>query len=104
MGAIAQRLADLVIVTSDNPRTEEPGAIIRDILEGMDSEGTPYIVVEDRVEAIRRAMDLARSGDVIILAGKGHETYQIVGQEKRHLDEREVVADYVRELQQKEKA
>ena len=104
MGAIAQRLADFVIVTSDNPRTEEPGAIIRDILAGMDPAGTPCEVVEDRVEAIRYAMGCAQSGDVIVLAGKGHETYQIVGHEKRHLDEREVVAACVRELQQKEKA
>ncbi len=102
MGAIAARLADFVIVTSDNPRTEEPGAIIQDILTGMTGTATPYAVVENRIEAIHYAMDHHQPGDVIILAGKGHETYQIVGREKRHLDEREVVAAYIR--QRKERA
>ncbi len=102
MGAIAARLADFVIVTSDNPRTEEPGAIIEEILTGMTGTPTPYVVVENRIEAIHYAMDHHRPGDVIILAGKGHETYQIIGHEKRHLDEREVVADYIR--QRKERA
>ena len=104
MGRIASDLADFVIVTSDNPRTEDPEAIIQEILAGMTDTATPYAVVPDRVAAIRYAMDHARRGDVIILAGKGHETYQIVGREKRHLDEREVVADYIRQLQQKERA
>ena len=103
MGRIAADMADFVIVTSDNPRTEEPEAIIREILAGMEGTATPYAVVPNRIEAIRYAMDHAQPGDVIILAGKGHETYQIIGHEKRHLDEREVVADYVRELQQKER-
>ena len=94
MGAIAGRLADFVIVTSDNPRTEVPGEIIRDILEGMKDVPAPYVVVEDRIEAIHYAMDHAEPDDVVILAGKGHETYQIVGKEKRHMDEREIVADY----------
>ena len=102
MGAIAARLADFVIVTSDNPRTEEPGGIIRDILTGMKGTDTEYVVVENRVEAIHYAIDHARPGDVIILAGKGHETYQIIGREKRHLDEREVVAEYL--SQRKERA
>lgn len=103
MGRIAADMADFVIVTSDNPRTEEPEDIIREILAGMEGTATPYAVVPNRIEAIRYAMDHAQPGDVIILAGKGHETYQIIGHEKRHLDEREVVADYVRELQQKER-
>lgn len=94
MGRIASELADFVIVTSDNPRTEQPNAIIADIVDGMTGTDTPYVVVENRIEAIHYAMDHAQSGDVIILAGKGHETYQIVGHEKRHLDEREVVAGY----------
>ena len=79
-----------------------PGAIIEEILPGLAGTATPYVVVEDRVEAIRYAMDHAQPEDVIILAGKGHETYQIVGREKRHLDEREVVAGYI--AQQKERA
>lgn len=102
MGKIAADLADFVIVTSDNPRTEAPGAIIDDILAGMADTATPYVVVENRVEAIHYAMDHAESGDVVILAGKGHETYQVIGHEKRHLDEREVVAAYID--QQKENA
>ena len=97
MGAVAANLADLAVVTSDNPRTEDPQAIINDILPGLEGTETPYTVEPDRPAAIRWAMDNARAGDVIVLAGKGHETYQIVGREKRHLDEREVVADYLRE-------
>ena len=68
----------------------------------MADTATPYVVVENRVEAIHYAMDHAESGDVVILAGKGHETYQVIGHEKRHLDEREVVAAYID--QQKENA
>ena len=92
MGAAAAALADLVIVTSDNPRTEDPGGIIQDILAGMYRSQTPHIVVEDRAAASVYAMDHAQKDDVIVLMGKGHETYQIVGAEKRHLDEREIVA------------
>ncbi len=95
MGRIAAEKADFVVVTSDNPRTEEPGAIIRDILEGMSHTDTPYVVVENRVEAIHYAIDHAQPGDVIVLAGKGHEDYQVIGHEKHHLDEREVVAEYL---------
>ncbi|MDE7220897.1 MAG: UDP-N-acetylmuramoyl-L-alanyl-D-glutamate--2,6-diaminopimelate ligase [Oscillospiraceae bacterium] len=97
MGKIAAQLADLVIVTSDNPRTEDPDFIISEILPGLEGTETPYVVEPDRVRAIRYAMDHARPKDVIILAGKGHETYQIIGREKRHLDEREVVAEYIAE-------
>lgn len=92
MGQIAAQLADLVVVTSDNPRTEEPMAIIREILAGMKDTETPYEVEENRRKAIRLAMRLAQKDDVIVLAGKGHETYQIIGTEKTHLDEREEVA------------
>ena len=95
MGRIAAQLADLVIVTSDNPRTEDPEFIISEILPGLEGTETPYVVEPDRVKAIRYALDHAQPEDVIILAGKGHETYQIVGHEKRHLDEREVVAEYI---------
>ncbi len=94
MGEIATNLADYVIVTSDNPRTEVPGDIIKDILAGMKDTKTPYSVIENRREAIHFALDNALPGDVIILAGKGHETYQIIGKEKIHMDEREIVADY----------
>ena len=97
MGRIAAQLADFVVVTSDNPRTEDPDFIISEILPGLEGADTPYMVEPDRVRAIRWTMDHAQPKDVIILAGKGHETYQIVGHEKRHLDEREVVADYIAE-------
>ena len=94
-GRIAAKLADFVIVTSDNPRTEDPEAIIEEILTGMADTNTPYAVVPNRVEAIHYAMDHARSGDVIILAGKGHETYQEVNHKKHHMDEREIVAEHL---------
>ena len=92
MGEIAAKFADFVIVTSDNPRTEQPMNIISDILVGMKDTKTPYIVEENRRAAIRLALRLAQKHDMIILAGKGHETYQIIGTEKTHLDEREEVA------------
>ena len=96
MGRAAAEIADFAIVTTDNPRTERPADIIADILPGLEGTGTPYEVIEDRVEAIHWAMDHARAGDVIVLCGKGHETYQEVGREKRHMDEREIVAEYLR--------
>ena len=95
MGKIAAEIADFVVVTTDNPRTEKPGDIIADILPGMADSATPYVVVEDRVEAIHWAMDHAEPGDVIVLCGKGHETYQEVNHVKHHMDEREIVADYL---------
>ena len=95
MGAIAAANADFVVVTTDNPRTESPSAIIRDILPGMAGATTPYVVIEDRVRAIRYCMDHAQPGDVIVLCGKGHETYQEIGQVKYPMDERKIVAGYL---------
>ncbi len=95
MGKIAVDNADLVIVTSDNPRTERPEEIINDILEGVKNTKTPVKVIADRTEAIHWAIDNHHIGDVIILAGKGHETYQIIGRTKHHMDEREIVAEYL---------
>lgn len=95
MGKAAADIADFAVVTTDNPRTERPADIIADILPGLEGSGTPYVVVEDRVEAIHWAMDHAGAGDVIVLCGKGHETYQEVNHEKRHMDEREIVAEYL---------
>ena len=95
MGKVAADLADFAIVTTDNPRTEVPADIIRDILPGFESSDTPYIVVEDRIQAIHWAMDHAEKGDVIVLCGKGHETYQEINHVKHHMDEREIVADYL---------
>ncbi len=94
MGRIAEDMADFVIVTSDNPRTEQPAAIIEDILAGME-KAEKRVVVEDRVQAIHWALDNAKKDDIIVLAGKGHETYQIVGTQKFHMDEREIVAEYL---------
>ena len=95
MGKVAADLADFAIVTTDNPRTEVPADIIRDILPGFEGSDTPYIVVEDRIQAIHWAMDHAEKGDVIVLCGKGHETYQEINHVKHHMDEREIVADYL---------
>ncbi len=94
MGAIAARLADFCIVTSDNPRTEQPEAILADILEGMKDSKTPKEVLVSRPEAIRFALGMAQKGDTVVLMGKGHETYQEINHVKHHLDEREVVAAY----------
>ena len=92
MGSVAARYADFVVVTSDNPRSEEPSEIIKDILVGMDGTTTPYKVIENRIEAINYAVQTASKDDIIVLAGKGHETYQILKDGTIHLDEREVVA------------
>ena len=92
MGEIAAKYADFVYVTSDNPRTEAPMAIIEDILGGMTDTKTPYVVESDRRKAIRLALRFAQKNDIVLLAGKGHETYQVLGTEKTHLDEREEVA------------
>ena len=94
MGGIGVRLADLAVITSDNPRTEEPAAIIADIVAGL-GDAKNYVVVENRVEAIGYAMDIAGKDDMIILAGKGHETYQEINGVKYHLDEREEVTAYL---------
>ena len=93
MGRIAAENADFCVVTSDNPRTEDPQAIVDDILAGMKNSRTPTKVIVDRRKAIEWAIDNAHSGDVILLAGKGHEDYQEINHEKRHMDEREIVAD-----------
>ena len=95
MGAIAADNADLVIVTSDNPRTEEPQTIIDEILVGLRGKETPHETICDRCEAIKWAIDNHMPNDVILLAGKGHEDYQVVGHEKHHMDEREIVAQYI---------
>ena len=93
MGAAAAALSDYLVVTSDNPRSEEPQAIIDDILVGLEGSKTPYTVVVNRVEAIHWAIRHAKPGDTILLAGKGHETYQVLHDGIIHLDEREIVAE-----------
>jgi len=99
MGEIGARLADFVIVTSDNPRTEKPEAIIDDILVGLKGYDTPYAVIPDRVAAIHYAMDHAQPGDVIVLAGKGHEDYQEIDHKHYPMDERVIVAEHLKETQ-----
>jgi UDP-N-acetylmuramoyl-L-alanyl-D-glutamate--2,6-diaminopimelate ligase len=97
MGRIAARFSDLAIVTSDNPRTEDPERIIDEIERGM--EDAPRLRLSDRREAIRTALIEGRPDDLVLLAGKGHETYQIVGEEKRPFDERAIVHEILAELQ-----
>ena len=96
MGKIGVDIADLAIITSDNPRTEEPAAIIRDIVAGV-GDAKNYEVVENRPNAIKYAMDIAKKDDIIVLAGKGHETYQEICGVKHHMDEREIVAEHLSE-------
>ena len=91
MGRIAAALADVAVVTSDNPRSEEPMAIIQDILTGIAPTGKKSIIEPDRRAAIALAMKQAGAGDVIILCGKGHETYQEIGGRMLPMDEREIV-------------
>ena len=100
MGRVAAVGAALAIVTSDNPRTEDPEAIVDDIVAGMPAaeEGRRWMRVTDRREAMARALRVARPGDAVLLAGKGHETYQVVGTEVRDFDERVVLQDLLREL------
>lgn len=98
MGRIAAELSDFCIVTSDNPRSENPSEIIKDILVGMEGINTPYVVVEQRRDAIEYAVKNAHKDDIILLAGKGHETYQILPTGTIHFDEREVVAEVLSTL------
>ena len=102
MGKVAAENADLIIVTSDNPRTEEPMDIINEILPGLENSQKPCKMICDRPEAIRWAIDNARHGDVILLAGKGHEDYQIIGHEKHHMDEREIVRDFLEKRKERQ--
>jgi len=111
MGAVAVNRSDCAIVTTDNPRTEDPRAIISEIESGMSASGirvalpadaqrtlpgkTPYLVIPDRAEAINAAIGLAGPGDVVVLAGKGHEDYQIIGDSKYHFDDREVAREAI---------
>ena len=96
MGGISARLADYTVVTSDNPRTEDPSAIIAEITAGMESAGN-YEIIPDRETAIRRALELAAPGDSVVIAGKGHEDYQIIGTVKIHFDDAETALRILRE-------
>jgi UDP-N-acetylmuramoyl-L-alanyl-D-glutamate--2,6-diaminopimelate ligase len=90
MGEAAGALSDVVILTSDNPRTEDPERILCDVEEGIKKTGKPYRKIPDRSEAIHAAIAEARSGDLVLIAGKGHEDYQIIGREVFHFDDKEV--------------
>lgn len=90
MGRIASREADIAIFTSDNPRTEDPEAILDQIMQGVEA-GSRSLRISDREQAIRTAVMMAQHGDIVLVAGKGHETYQIIGRERRHFDDREVL-------------
>lgn len=98
MGRMATDLSDVVVVTTDNPRTEDPEEIIKDILIGVVGSKAEVISITDRTEAIKYALSIAKAGDTILLAGKGHETYQVIGTERVHYDEREVVFKALEEL------
>ena len=97
MGGIAQRYSDLAILTSDNPRTEDPMGIIDEVAAGMAEEDGPYEIEPDRRTAIARALDLVGEGDFLLVAGKGHETMQILGTELHHFDDRTVVKEILAE-------
>jgi UDP-N-acetylmuramoyl-L-alanyl-D-glutamate--2,6-diaminopimelate ligase len=99
MGAVAAELADFAVLTSDNPRSEDPLAIIAEVVAGVPAERRERVVVEpDRRAAVRRALREARAGDSLVIAGKGHEPYQILGSETIHFDDREVAAEELERL------
>lgn len=93
MGKIAQEYSDLPIVTYDNPRTEDPDKIIKDIIEGMDTNIKEYLIIKDRKEAIYKAIEEAKEKDIVMIVGKGHEDYQIIGTTKHHFDDKEVAIE-----------
>ena len=96
MGRIAVENSDFAILTSDNPRTEDPAKIMEDILKGVHKDN--YIVELDRRSAIKKGLDMVEKDDVLLILGKGHEDYQIIGREKIHLDDSEEVRKYVDSL------
>ena len=98
MGEIGGRLADFTIITSDNPRDEEPMEIIDAIVEGIQPTGGEYVVIENRREAIRYALSMAKKNDCVVLAGKGHETYQEIRGEKHPFDEKVIVQELLEEM------
>lgn len=100
MGEVAGENSDFVIVTSDNPRTENPLQIIEEIEIGLQKTGCPFLTITDRREAIHRAIARAKPNDVVLIAGKGHETYQIVGNEKFHFDDREIAREALEKLKE----
>ncbi|HET8645580.1 MAG TPA: UDP-N-acetylmuramoyl-L-alanyl-D-glutamate--2,6-diaminopimelate ligase, partial [Vicinamibacteria bacterium] len=104
MGAVAARLSDVVVVTSDNPRSEPPEAIIEEILSGMGRAGDKVKVVVDRREAIARAIEMAAAGDAVVIAGKGHEAYQVLRDRTVPFDDRQVARSAIARLAKSAKA
>jgi len=98
MGKVARQLADIVVLTDDNPRTEDPGAIIGEILEGMGNHRENVIVERDRRAAMRRAIEQADPGDTVLIAGKGHETYQQIGDRRLSFSDRTAAAELLEEV------
>ena len=101
MGRAATDLSDYSIITSDNPRSEDPLAIISQIQAGVDkswSEGQRYETIPDRRSAIQRAVEIAKKGDMIVIAGKGHENYQIIGSNRNHFDDKEEAAEAIKNI------
>ncbi len=96
MGRISEEIADFTIITSDNPRTEDPELIIKDILTGIQENSNRYTVISNRKIAIEKSIEIAKPGDTIIIAGKGHETYQIIGTVKNHFSDVEVALEYIK--------
>ncbi len=94
MGKVVDTLSDVAVVTSDNPRTEEPDAIINDVLNGVHRKSDLFIE-PDRRAAITKALSMARAGDIVLIAGKGHEDYQIIGTTKHHFSDREIVQEFI---------
>ena len=103
MGEISGRIADFTIITSDNPRTENPEEIVKQIESGMKKTNGKYVTIVDRVEAIKEAIKMANKRDIIILAGKGHEPYQEINGKKYPFDERIIVRDIIEELDKETK-
>ena len=101
MGEISGRIADYTIITSDNPRTEDPQKIVDQIEEGIKKTKGNYKVIVDRIEAIKQAIKMANKKDIIVLAGKGHEPYQEINGVKYPFDERVIVTDIIEELEKK---
>lgn len=97
MGSIAARLSDIAIITSDNPRNENPMDIIDSIAEGVKPTGVKYVIIENRRDAIRHALSIAEPGDVVMIAGKGHENYQEINGVKHHFDDKEIVTEFITE-------
>ena len=99
MAKAAAKFSDYIILTSDNPRTEDPMAILKEVETGLTEIGFPkekYVIIEDREQAIKYAVqEIIKEGDSLLIAGKGHETYQIIGKEKRHFDDRETVKKHL---------